>query len=501
MRINSIKFKLCVLYVGALGLLLVAYRGVLYYNLYQNLYRDSDARLIAKADAVYKNLRVFTAPLKESKRAVIFGTRRMLGVDVTYPDKTQLMRIEDIWLKRRDELGLNKDYINLLNEEGKTVVSSPNIDKGLSHFLEKYAKADNKQQAFYNLVYKESLNLRIIVMPVDFADLGKYTIQIGITTDPIIYILRERINKSAISIPWIMFLAVVISYFMVWLILRPVKQVAKIANDISHENLSARVNVQNIDQEMKYLAESFNDMIERLEESFTYVEEFSSYVAHELRTPLTIIKGETEVALQTDHTHEECKAVMRSNLQEVERMLKTIDHLLLLADMNYRKQSVNFERVELGEFLKDIHEKSTMLAAAKQITVMLEMSKDKIELMANRNELRRLFFNLIENAIKFTPPGGMIELSVKQQKNKVQISIADTGIGIKQEDIPKIFNKFFRASGEEKEKPLGSGLGLGIAQSIARIHQGRIEVISQPKKGSTFTVTLPIAPSLNIKKN
>lgn len=495
MKINSIKFKLCVFYVGILGLILIAYRGVLYYNLYQDLYRDSDVRLIAKAEEVYKTLRVFTAPLKESKRAVIFGAKRMLGIDVTYPDKAQLLQIESIWLQRREELGLNKDYINLLNEQGKTVASSANVDKGLSDFLEGYAKTDNNQQTFYNIVYKESLHLRIIVIPVDFSDLGKYTIQIGISTDPIIYILRERINKIAISIPLIMFLAVIISYLLVWRILRPVKQVAEIANNISYRNLSARVNVQNIDQEMKYLAESFNDMIERLEESFIYVEEFSSYVAHELRTPLTIIKGETEVALQTNCTHEECTLVMSSNLQEVERMLKTIDHLILLADINYRMQSVNFERIELAGFLKDIYEKTTILAAVKQIAVNLEISKEKIELMANCNELRRLFFNLIDNAIKFTPNGGRINISVNHHKNKVNISIADTGIGIAQVDIPKIFNKFFRVSSQEMPKQTGSGLGLGIAQSIVRMHQGRIIVSSELTKGSTFTVILPIIPT------
>ncbi|MBU1086808.1 MAG: HAMP domain-containing protein [Candidatus Omnitrophica bacterium] len=490
MKINSIKFKLCVLYVGTLGLLLVGYRAALYYNLYQTLYRDSDTQLIAKATEVRKNLRVFTTPLRESKRAVIFGAKRMLGVDVTYPDKEQLTRIEEIWRKTREDLALNKDYINFLNEEGKTVVSSPNIDRGLSSFLEAYAKTDNAQPAFHNIVYKESLNLRIIVMPVDFADLGKYTLQIGISTDPIIYVLRERINKSAISIPWIMLAAVIFSYLLVWRILRPVKQIAKIANDISHKNLSARVNLKDIDQEIKPLAESFNDMIERLEESFTYVEDFSSYVAHELRTPLTIIKGETEVALQTEHSPAECKSVMQSNLQEVERMLKTIDHLLMLADMNYRKQLINFERVELSEFLKDIYEKSTILAAAKQISVNLEAMKSKIELMANRNELRRLFFNLIDNAIKFTATNGRIDISVKQQKNKVEINIADTGIGIHESDISKIFNKFFRASSDEQHP--GSGLGLGIVQSIIRIHQGRILVSSEPNKGSVFTVILPV---------
>jgi signal transduction histidine kinase len=500
MKINSIKFKLCFLYVGILGLILIAYRGVLYYNLYQTLYRDSDNRLITKANEVQNTLHIFAGPFRESKRAVIYGAKRMMGVDVTYPNKEHLVKMESRWFEIKDRLELNKDYINILNEEGKTVVSSPNIDKGLSNFLEKYRHAGNKQYSFYNIIYKESLNLRIVVVKMDFGNLGSYTLQIGISTDPIIYILRERIQKSAISIPLIMLAAVFISYLLVWRILRPVKQVAKIANNISHENLSARVNVKDIDEEMQYLAESFNNMIGRLEEAFSHVQEFSSYVAHELRTPLTIIKGETEVALQAGYNHQECKDVMRSNLQEVDKMLKTIDHLLLLADMQYRKQA-NFESLDLGEFLNDIYEKSTILAAVKKITVDLDLPKDNISIVASPTELRRAFFNLIDNAIKFTSDNGKIIISAKKHKNTVHISISDNGIGIKDADIPKIFNKFFRSRSDEGKDSSGSGLGLGIAQSIVRSHQGRIEVRSQLGQGATFIVILPIQQSSSIKKN
>ena len=491
MKINSIKFKLCFLYVGVLGLILVGYRAVLYYNLYKTLYRDSNNRLITKANHVQNTLHIFAEPFRESKRAVIYASKRMLGADVTYPDKKQLERMESLWFRVRDGLELNKDYINILNSEGKTVVSSKNIDRGLAWFLEEYPQTGGKEYTFHNVVYKESLNLRIVVVPMDFGNLGHYTLQIGISTDPIIYILRERIQKSAVSIPLIMLLAVVISYLLVWRILRPVKQVAKIANDISHENLSARVDVKNIDEEMKYLAESFNDMIGRLEESFSHVEDFSSYVAHELRTPLTIIKGETEVALQTGQTVNDFKSVMCSNIQEVDKMLKTIDYMLLLADMQYRKHS-KFERVDLGEFLQDIYEKSTILATTKNITVNLDVPKEKIQILASPTELRRAFFNLIDNAIKFTPVDGNIAIKAERHKDKVHVSITDTGIGIKDEDIPKIFKKFFRSSSQGEQSQAGSGLGLGIAQSIVRVHQGRIEVRSRAKQGSTFIVILPV---------
>ncbi|MBI4845142.1 MAG: HAMP domain-containing histidine kinase [Candidatus Omnitrophica bacterium] len=492
MKINSIKFKICVLYVGILGLILTAYQGLLYFNLYQTLYRNSDKQLVAKAQGFRQTLLLFAEPLIESKKAVVLGARRILGGNVRYPDEEKIKTLETIWQDKKNELGLNKDYINLLNEEGKSVAGSANMHSDLAKFLEGYAKKKPDKQALFNVVYKESLNLRIIVLPVDFGKLGRYTIEVGISTDPILYVLRERISKSAMSIPPIIAFAVLISYFFVWQILRPVKQIAKTANNISYGNLTARVNIANVDAEMKYLAKSFNDMISRLDESFTHIADFSSYVAHELRTPLTIIKGETEVALTTVKSFEECNEVMRSNLQEVDKMLKIIDHLFLLADINYRKNAFNFEPVDLCGFLSGLYDKTVLLAAQKNIKVKLDTHKDKIKVMANKVELGRLFFNLIDNAIKFTPEGGDIELSLKSEKKKAFIAVKDTGIGIKQDEIPKVFNKFYRSTQTEKNFKPGSGLGLSIAQSIARTHQGHIEIKSIPEQGATFTVVLNI---------
>ncbi|MCP4648477.1 MAG: HAMP domain-containing protein [PVC group bacterium] len=492
MKINSIKFKICVLYVGILGLILISYRGLLYYNLYQTLYRDSDKQLIAKVREVHKTLRIFTVPFAESKRAVIFGARKIMGVNVNFPDEEKMKKSVAGWENRRMLLGLNRDYINFLDENGKTVVSSPNVDRGLAKFLEGYVSKKPGKKSFYNIVYKESLNLRIIVLPVNFGKLGRYTIQVGISTDPIIYILRERINKSAMSIPLILLLAVIISYFFVGQILKPVKQLTKIANDISRGNLTARVKVENVDAEMKYLAESFNDMLSRLEKAFTYAGEFSSYIAHELRTPLTIIKGETEVALKTVRSFEECTSVMESNLQEVDKILEIIDHLLLLSDINFRKEAVGVEPLDILEFINDIKEKAVLLAVQKDISMKFDVPQDKIMIMANEMELRRLLLNLIDNAIKFTPLKGTIDLSVKCENKKVFIAIRDSGVGINSEEISKIFNKSYRSAQAEGNAKTGSGLGLAIAQSIARMHQGHIEVKSVPMQGAVFTVILPI---------
>jgi heavy metal sensor kinase len=345
---------------------------------------------------------------------------------------------------------------------------------------------------FGNVNYQGGVTLRLVVMPVSFNNFGRYIIEVGTFTIPVVHALRKRIVSTALSILAILVIAIIISYLLVWRILGPVQQVARTAKTISYENLSHRVKVERLDEEMKYLAESFNDMIARLEESFKYVSEFSSSVAHDLRTPLTIIKGETEVALQSGQNFEDCRRVMQSNLDEVERMLKTIDNMLMLTEIKYRKEAFSFERMDLASFLNDIYEKTVILASQKNITVTFPDPKEPLITMVNQLYLRRLFFNLIHNAIKFTPQGGAINFSVRRAHKRVFVAITDTGIGITDDDRAKIFNKFFRAQSVDRNNEPGSGLGLSIAQSIASMHQGCIEVRSAVGKGSTFTVILPI---------
>ena len=233
-------------------------------------------------------------------------------------------------------------------------------------------------------------------------------------------------------------------------------------------------------------------MISRLEGSFKYIAEFSSHVAHELKTPLAIIKGETEVAMRKERNIEEYKILNRANLEEVERMLKIINDLLLLTSLDYRPEVFKFERFDLVEFLKDIYEQSKVLASQKDIAVILDMPDDGGHINGDKFHLRRLFFNLIDNAIKFTPKNGKIDIILKKKDKKAMISISDTGIGMPDECLPKIFNRFYRVDRMDKNIEHGSGLGLNIVQSIVKMHHGAIQATSHLNKGSTFIVTIPL---------
>jgi signal transduction histidine kinase len=273
-----------------------------------------------------------------------------------------------------------------------------------------------------------------------------------------------------------------------------VTNVTRIANDITHTDLNMRIREMEGDEEMKDLIRSFNAMIERLENSFAHANEFSSHVAHELKTPLAIMRGELELAISETRCVDEYQRVLGVTLEEIDRMIRIIKDLLLLARLDYNPEVFQFEKFDIGQFLEEIHEQSRILADSKKIDFHFDRPAAQVYIIGDKIHLRRLFLNLINNAIKFTAHGGRIFLKLKIMSHSAHIAIRDTGIGISEENLVRVFNKFYRVPNASQDfASTGSGLGLNIAKSIAKAHKGDITVTSQTGKGTTFTVTLPLA--------
>ena len=272
-------------------------------------------------------------------------------------------------------------------------------------------------------------------------------------------------------------------------ILKPVHEITQMANKITHQDLSSRIKAKSFDKEMGSLIESLNEMIARLEKSFNHIEEFSHHVAHELKTPLTIIKGEADLLLRKERSKHEYQQALRITLEESERVLKIIENLLLLAKLDYQPELFKFESFDFIEFFSEICEQCRILAAQKSIgiTMRTQGCKPPVMIKADNLHLRRLFFNIFDNAIKFTPPSGSIDIRITPYQDKIMASITDSGPGIAQEHLNKIFDKFYRADNNKA----GNGLGLNIAWSIAKLHGGEIFVESKPGHGTTFKIILP----------
>ena len=304
---------------------------------------------------------------------------------------------------------------------------------------------------------------------------------------------RNKLFCILIPIPLTLLFGYYIGHLIIKRILKPIKKMTDTVKNITHEDLSLRVKAENVDEELGRLIEAFNDMVSRLRESFEYITDSSSYIVHELKTPIAIIRGESEFALKKERDKEEYKRVISVSLEETKRMLKIIEDLLLLTKMNYQPDVLKFEQIDLTQFIRIIYEQAKILTSKKNITVNINTSEETGMVNADELHLRRLFLNLIDNAIKFTPVSGSITINLRYGDQKAAVSIIDTGIGIEEENVPKLFDKFFRIDTTIKDASPSSGLGLSIAQSIAELHKGEISVTSRVGQGTNFTVSLPIS--------
>ncbi|MDE2008682.1 MAG: HAMP domain-containing protein [Candidatus Omnitrophica bacterium] len=484
MKINSFKFKISVLYTVILAVILFVFSGVLYL-VSNKLTYEVDTELGLKAQAVARTIDDYFGLLKgkphalESaavttltmNRRVLFGRRLNLG----------LRR----WWEQAKRLSVIQYYITFIGRNNDVMVHSDNMDGNLLKVFLEDLHFPKTRVLFQTIPYKK-MNIRVINYP--YLNRGqRYIIQVGIVENPLLRLLSKWFYSIAFAIPLVLVLTGFVGRMLAFRILKPMNEITHLAKNITHHDLSKRIDLKNFDTEMEEFAGAFNDMISRLEKSFKHIEEFSYHVAHELKTPLTIIRGEAELILRKDRTPEEYKRGYKVTLTEVERILKTIEDLLLLTKLDYKPETLVFERFDFIEFLREVCDRSKILASKKNINFRWDVPPDKIEVSGTRLHLRRLFFNIIDNAVKFTPEGGQIHLVVVVEGPEIMVSIADTGPGIAPQHLPKVFDRFYRVD----DSVAGQGLGLNIAQTIARLHRGRILVESSPGQGATFKVVLP----------
>jgi signal transduction histidine kinase len=226
-----------------------------------------------------------------------------------------------------------------------------------------------------------------------------------------------------------------------------------------------------------------------LQASFAQIQQFSADASHELRTPLTIMRGEIEVALRKKGLPPATRELLTSIHHELIRLSSIVESLMTLIKSESGRLTFQVNTVSLDTMLRELAEDALVLAAGKKIKVEVG-PMESLSVRGDEARLRQLFLNLVENAIKYTPPHGTVTVTLTRSDNKATARISDTGVGIPRKDLPKIFDRFYRVKSDET----GSGLGLAIAKWIAEAHHGSIDVTSREKKGSTFTVTLPLVP-------
>jgi len=242
---------------------------------------------------------------------------------------------------------------------------------------------------------------------------------------------------------------------------------------------------------LERLAETFNQMMDRLERAFKRMTQFTADASHELRTPTALIRTTAELSLRRDRDKAEYREALVQILEEAERTGLLIDNLMTLARMDSGAEAVSFSMVDIASILGEASIASQPLALSKQIQLVREIPESRIVVDGEAPALRRLFLILIDNAVKYTPTGGRVFISLNTNGNAAVAKVQDTGIGISQEDLPVIFERFYRAD-KARSRESGAGLGLSIARWIAEAHRAEILVESVVGQGSTFQVRIPL---------
>jgi two-component system heavy metal sensor histidine kinase CusS len=276
--------------------------------------------------------------------------------------------------------------------------------------------------------------------------------------------------------------------------IRPVQEMATTARHISSTNLRERILPEGYPFELASLANTFNQMLDGLEESFERISRFSADIAHDLRTPVNNIRGEAEVALARARSADEYRGVIESCLEEAVRLSDLIGDLLFLARAESPLVHLRRERVDVGELLTGVREYYEASAADGGVSLTTRFPDKPVVAELDRTLLQRAVGNLVSNALAHTPPGGAVVLGATADFSTIHIEVSDTGVGIPAEALPKVFDRFFRVDSSRSQGSGGTGLGLAIVQSIAVVHGGKAEISSQPGQGTRVTLHVPAFP-------
>jgi heavy metal sensor kinase len=319
-----------------------------------------------------------------------------------------------------------------------------------------------------------------------------YRILVATPLDPTEATLRRVQLLLLWSIPAVLLLASLGGYWISRRALAPVDELTQAARTIGIQNLSQRLTVPATGDELQRLSETWNDMLARLEAAVKRLSQFTADASHELRTPIALIRTTAELTLRRERSVETYREALAQIVAESEKTARLVEDLLLLARADAGFPTLPLARVELTPLVRDVCKQGQVLAEAKQLEISAELPEEPIFVEANDPALRRMLLLLLDNALKYTPAGGRITLSVARNNGSATVAVRDTGIGIPETALPHVFERFYRVDESRSRDGGGTGLGLSIAKWIAERHNANLEAESVVGQGSVFRIRFPL---------
>ena len=478
---QSIRGRLTIWYATALILSVAVFAVVIYFGRRTATYQDLDRRIQSEADLT-------AGILSESYRARgVLVEQDTAGRPVLTPEVAAVLEVVP-------------DFLLVTSRDGRLLFASPDARAlTFAEFEQLNALTVPPPQPGTHLPGKYRINpngptLHYVVRPVPDAGDQFGAIFAGADTRTAELRLEQLLSTIVIAFVVGIVPAVLVGRWIAGRALEPVDRMITEVREITDgRSLHRRLALPMERDELGRLAETVNQMMTRLERSFAALRRFTADASHELKTPLTVVRAGVERAITRPDLPQETLAALEETLQEVNRMTELLEALLTLARADEGRADLHREPVDMRSIIEEAGETGELLAEHAGVTIEIRMPPDPVVLAVDRSRVRQLALNLIENAVKYTPPGGTVSVELGAGDGRVLLTVADTGIGIAPGDLPHVFDRFWRADSARTrtgERP-GAGLGLAICKWIAEAHGGTIEVQSRPGRGTTFTVILP----------
>jgi signal transduction histidine kinase len=482
--VNTIRQRLTVWYTVALGVTVLAFGTLLYLERRQSSLRELDQRLTLEADLANRWL-------SESYKVLGRIVTNAGGSPALDPGISAYLDAVRDYLVVAD----TSDQVLALSETARTLSAD-----ALERLTAPLDSLGDARRSGAVTVSGGAGRMRYLAVRVEDAgpDVGALLVATPLAEAAL---GPAQLARSMLFIaPVVLGAAVLIGWWLAGTALRPVQGIMDEVDAISDgTSLHRRVAVPLSGDEMARLAITVNGMLARLEQSFASLHRFTADASHELKTPLMVLRAGVERALVHPGVPAEILQSLDETLAQINEMSELVESLLTLARADEGRAPLAVEESDLREIMADVTETAGILGEEAGITVTSAMPEHPVRMAVDRHRIREMLLNLVTNAIKYTPAGGTIELTLAEQDGSVSLTVGDTGIGIAPGDLPHIFERFWRADPARSrtgDRP-GTGLGLSITKWIAEAHGGSITVRSRPRRGTTFTVRLPRTATVN----